>query len=245
MTQKTLRVLLMATLMSVQPSHGSENIQTALVVVQNRGSLEPVHLRALFHSCTQVESVRFVEGVFQVAIAQTICFGVPPGGQYSQDFTLGRLPQGQYRAKLFANGVAIAGTPELTFEVAAPPDSGRYEEIRGLIDLTGAWRIHGRPGESMMVQHETGNDRLLITWNTYRPDGSPEWLVAVSELRSELDYQCALYRPGRSGLERIGTLWFGNSRQTLMGLGPANAGVFTSIGGANTDLVVERYWSSP
>lgn len=218
-----------------------DEVRIALQVVSNRGSMEPLNLRALFPGCTQVGAVGFVGGQFQITLTSTPC-GVPVGGQWSQDFTLGRLPQGRYAAQMYSDGASpVPIGQEIAIEVATPVQPGNMSEPRGLLDHSGVWWSRQRNGEAFLIQHETANDQLLITWNRFKADGNPEWLVAVSERQNDFDYECVLYRPSPTGLQRVGKLWFGDSISVAMDQGPDIAEVNVDMAGESHTIVLERY----
>jgi hypothetical protein len=169
-------------------------------------ALEPVVMEAHFEACNHIDKVEFSEGVFNVVVEpDVICLATPPEGLFPEEFTLGALPVGTYRARLIQD---TAISSEMMFTVAPP----KNRNFNALSDYSGIWWDPNRSGESIFVEHETGPDKLLLVWNTYDEVGNPQWLVGLTDPDASDDrrngYSLILYRPSPDGMQRVGVADF-------------------------------------
>jgi hypothetical protein len=201
-------------------------------------ALQPVYARAGLPGCKQISRVRHVEGLIRIDVVSTLC-GVPPPGAFDTDVSLGRLPQGSYRMRLFDG--EVQGNPALSAEVAftvAPPVPGDFfDEFAPTLDYSGIWWNAQRAGEAFFVQHQVP-DRLLLTWNTFAANGQPEWFVMQSDTRDYASLVGNVYRAtgpaGTPTLELLG-------RASFYSYGSDTASFVVTVGTQTTTYELTRF----
>lgn len=186
----------------------SKAVEPATLQLLNQPeALEPVHVRARLPICSQITGLSFVGGRFELATAAKAC--IPQPTLVDHEITLGRLPQGHYTLRVVGDAAPQGAPLELAVDVAAARAIDPESDVDGLTDFSGIWSAPSRNGDSIFVQHETGSERLLITWNTYGSDGTPIWHAAIStNTRLDDTYELFVFRTSRQGLEIEGTASF-------------------------------------
>lgn len=186
---------------------------------------EPVIAEVDYGDCEQLKSIRFEGGIFGIVVGGTLC-SIPQEIVKSQRMTIGQLPAGHYRAQLLEqtpSGLRPRSEP-VGFDVAPIDEPGEYDDFNGLYDEGGIWwNGDALKGESIVIEHATGDDRLYAVWNTYLPDGRRDWRVMLCEPPRYGVRNCTLYQSTPASLALIGTaklesrsFWNHDDRLVLM-----------------------------
>ena len=146
--------------------------------------------------CRVPKDVRYVDGVFEIGVAATLC-GVPPPGLYPRAVSLGKLPQGTYRLRIGAGANGQPPLQEYTLTVEPPVAGDWSDEHEPLLDYSGWWTTEDPTlGEGWLVEHKVP-DRMMFSWVTYDDAGEPTWLVMQSTDRSHRALTGPVYRSER------------------------------------------------
>lgn len=168
---------------------------------QSPTPVDLVRLRYADVGCTNPDSVQLVQTANHITV-QVDRVLLPDCGTimgYYEEFTLGRLPAGNYEAELIVNpppgtlGPSILFGP-LAFSVAALPPTGSSHPHENYTDM---WWNPQESGWALNV-FQSG-DALIAVWAVYDASGRPTWyaLLGGSWLRdggNMLSYRGKVYR---------------------------------------------------
>jgi hypothetical protein len=139
--------------------------------------LDTVRLRWTHVGCTNPDSVRVSMQANQLTVSAERAFVVDCGTiqGYFDEYTLGRLPAGDYEVQLIVNPPpGTLGPSQLIgpihFVVRALPLAGTPHPVDNYTD---AWWDPAESGWALYVLQS--GERLVAIWNVYGADGSPVW----------------------------------------------------------------------
>jgi len=171
------------------------------IVPANPTPLDTVRLRYMHVGCTNPDSVRLSQAANLISVQVDRTFFPDCGtvAGYFEDFTLGRLPTGEYDVQLAVNPppptlgpTLLVGPVHLT--VGALPPTGSAHPHENFEDMW--WNPH-ESGWALNV-FQSG-EKLLLVWVTYDTDGRPTWFFVPSgawsrDSASVLHFSGAVYR---------------------------------------------------
>jgi hypothetical protein len=145
--------------------------------------LDTVRLRYTHTGCTNPESVKVSQAANLITVQVDRGFGNPDCGSilgYSEEFTLGRLPSGEYDAQLVVNPPPGTLGPTLLvgpvhFIVSALPSTGSARPHDNFADL---WWNPAESGWGLNVLQSA--EKLFLVWMTYDSDRRGTWFVVPS-----------------------------------------------------------------
>ncbi|MGZ5035079.1 MAG: hypothetical protein ACXWAC_17940 [Usitatibacter sp.] len=217
----------------------------------NPTPLDTVRLRYTHIGCTNPDSARISQAanVISVQVDRTFFPDCGMVNGYFEEFTLGRLPSGDYDVQLALNpppptlgSTQLVGPVHLT--VGALPPTGSAHPHENFADL---WWNPRESGWALNVVQS--GEKLFLVWVAYETDGSPTWFVVpsgtwVRESADVLRLSGTVYRthgppwpgtfdPAAVTLTAVGTAGF-------MPRGPSRAQFSYTIGGVSGSKEIER-----
>lgn len=146
----------------------------------NPTPLDTVRLRYTHAGCTNFESVKVAQSNNVITVQVDRAFTNPDCGTllgYYEEFTLGRLPSGEYDAQLAVNPPPGTLGPTLLvgpihFTVAALPATGSAHPHDNFEDL---WWNAQESGWALNVFQ--AGEKLFLVWVVYDTDTRPTWFV--------------------------------------------------------------------
>jgi hypothetical protein len=190
------------------------------------GPLDTIRLRWSAVSCTGPDSVRVSMQSNRIAVSADRAFIIDCGTiqNYFNEYTLGRLPTGEYDVELIVNPPAGTQGPSLLigpihFAVASFPATG---ETLPHDDYSDVWFDPNEPGQSLTVKQMGA--QLVAGWNVYDASGRPVWYTLqpgkwMRDSAGQLFYAAVVYKttgpywggpfdPGALGITAVGTANF-------------------------------------
>jgi hypothetical protein len=168
----------------------------------NPTPLDVVRLRYTHTGCTNPDSLKVSQVGNLIGVQVDRSFAVIDCGTilgFFEEFTLGRLPSGEYDAQLAINPPPGTLGPTLLLEVvhftvAALPPTGSLRPHENYQDM---WWSPRESGWSLNV-FQSG-DKLFVVWLAYEADGRATWFVMPSGAWSRnsgniLHFSGAVYR---------------------------------------------------
>jgi hypothetical protein len=163
--------------------------------------LDTVRLRYTHVGCTNADSTRVTQyaGTITVGVDRVFFPDCGTVNGYFEDFTLGRLPSGEYDVQLVVNPPPptlgpsqLLGPIHLTVAPLPPTNAASPHD-----NYTDMWWDSGEPGWALNV-YQAG-ERLIAVWAVYDADARPTWyaLLSGSWQRDEdgtLHYAGTVYR---------------------------------------------------
>jgi hypothetical protein len=218
----------------------------------NPTALDTVRLRYTHLGCTNAQSLKvFLAGSFiSASVDRAATF--PDCGtvaNFHEDFTLGRLPAGEYEVSLAVNPppgslapTQIVVGPHLSV-ASVPPGSLHPHD-----DYTDMWWNPREPGWALNVRQVS--EKLFMVWATYDEAGKPAWLVVPGgswnrDASNQLRFTGRVYRTKGSPWQ----LPFDPSATTFSTVGTADFtpldashGIFSyTVDGVEGSKMVERF----
>lgn len=215
-------------------------------------SIDTVRLRYAHVGCTNGQSVQVQQEssliTVQVDRAFTPDCGTVAG--FFEEFTLGRLPAGEYDASLIVNPPAgtlgpsqVVGPIHVSVARLSTATSARPHD-----DYSDMWWNPREPGWALSVRQLS--EKLFMVWATYDDSGKPAWLVVPGGAWSR-DGVNAL-RFGGKVYRTAGSPWKLPYDPSMTGFAPvgtaeftpldASHGVFTyTVDGVAGTKMVERF----
>jgi hypothetical protein len=197
----------------------------------NPTPLATVRLRYAHTGCTNPESVKVSQSANFITVQVDRGFGNPDCGSllgYSEDFTLGRLPSGEYDAQLVVNPPPgtlgpsqLVGPIRFTVAPLAPTGSARPHD--NFADL---WWNPAESGWALNVLQ--ADEKLFLVWMTYETDRRAAWFVMPSGAWTR-DSQNALRFSGTVYRTR-GPPWSGTFDPSTVVLTPVGTAEFAPRG---------------
>src|SRR5262249_48956557 len=168
----------------------------------NPTPVDVVRLRWTPVGCTNPDSVRVsMQANRLVTVIADRAFAVDCGTiqNYYDEYTVGRLPTGEYDVELVANPPAgTLGPSELIGPVHL---SVRQLPATGSMlphdDYSDVWLNLSEPGYSLTVKQS--GSQLVAVWNVYDASGRPTWYALLPgawtrDASNNLSYAAAVYR---------------------------------------------------
>lgn len=155
------------------------NLATAQLslIPANPSPLDVVRLRWAHVGCTSPDSVRLTMLANRVTVSADRKFVVDCGSVqgYFDEYTVGRLPTGDYDIELIVNPPpGTLGPSQLIgpihLAVSSLPPAGSLLPHESYSD---GWWDPAESGWALIVQQS--GDRLVATWNVYDATGQPIW----------------------------------------------------------------------
>ena len=222
------------------------------IVPANPSPLDTVRLRYTHVGCTNPDSVRLSQtaNVISVQVDRTFFPDCGTVAGSFEEFTLGRLPSGEYDVQLIVNPPPPTLGPSLLvgpvhLTVGALPPTGSPHPHENFEDM---WWNPRESGWALNV-FQSG-EKLLLVWATYDTDGRPTWLVVPSgawsrDSANALHFSGAVYRtqgppwsgafdPAAVTVTAVGTADF-------MPRGSSNAQFSYAIGNVSASKEIERF----
>ena len=238
----TPRLLLAVVTLLFVAGVGAANAQSAgngfEILPATPRALQSVYARVTLPACLAIAEVKHADGIISIGVTARI-FCIPSPVTAVREVSLGKLPQGQYRARLVNVDVPNAPEPEpeITFEVAAPTPGAHFDDFGTLLDYSGLWWNPEHRGQGWFVEHHVP-DRLMLTWVTYDEDGRNTWFVMQANLRSYAEISGPVYKAQRTGAGTVLTQ-IGTGRFASFAAGEA---VFTLLpNGVDVPTVINLY----
>jgi hypothetical protein len=146
----------------------------------NPSALDTVRLRYAHVGCTNADSVRVSQDANRITVSVDRGGVSPDCGTvagFYEDYTLGRLPAGEYDASLVVNPPPGTEGPTqvigpLHVSVAPPGAAG---SLHPHDDYTDMWWNPREPGWALSVNQL--HEKLFLAWVTYDDSGKAAWLV--------------------------------------------------------------------
>jgi hypothetical protein len=196
----------------------------------NPSPIDTVRLRYTHTGCTNADSVRVAQQSNRITVqADRIFFpdcGTVVG--YFEDFTLGRLPSGEYDAQLVVNPPpGTLGPSQLLgpihFTVSELPPTGAASPRENYADM---WWNPQESGWALLITQSA--EKLIFVWVVYDAEGKPTWytLQAGNWARDEnnaLHFAGAVYRTS-------GPYWGGTYDATAVAVTAVGTGDFLPRG---------------
>jgi len=143
-------------------------------------ALDTVRLRYTHVGCTNPDSVQISQEANRIQVVVDRGGVTPDCGTvagFYEEFTLGRLPAGEYDASLVVNPPpgnampsALVGPVHLSVSPAAATGTPHPHD-----DFSDLWWNPREPGWSLAVTQL--REKLFMMWATYDDPGTPAWLV--------------------------------------------------------------------
>jgi hypothetical protein len=163
--------------------------------------IDVVRLRYTHTGCTNADSVRLSQQSNRIAVQVDRIFLTDCGTTfgYFEEFTLGRLPAGEYDVELDVNPppptlgpTQLLGPVHLT--VVPSPPTGSLHPHENYADM---WWNPSESGWALSVSQS--GERLVLVWMVYGSDGSATWFIVPSGAWSRnsdnvLHFSGAIYR---------------------------------------------------
>jgi len=161
--------------------HGAAVAQLA-IVPPDPAPIDTVRLRYAHVGCTNSDSVRVSQQSNRITVQADRTF-LPDCGTvagYFEDFTLGRLPSGEYDVELVVNPPpGTLGPSQLLgpihFVVRAPPPTGASSPRENYADM---WWNPRESGWALLVNQS--GEKLFLVWVVYDAQGRPAWYALPS-----------------------------------------------------------------
>jgi hypothetical protein len=220
----------------------------------NPTSLDTVRLRYAHVGCTNPQSVQVAlqAGLIMVQVDRTLSFpdcGTVAG--FFEEFTLGRLPAGDYDVSLAVNPPAgtlgptqLIGPPVHVSVAGLQPSATLHPHD----DYSDMWWNPREPGWALGVRQLS--EKLFLVWSVYDDAGKPTWLVVPGgawnrDASNHLRFSGRVYRTKGSPWE----VPFDPSTATFSTVGTADFtpldashGLFTyTVDGVEGSKMVERF----
>jgi hypothetical protein len=220
----------------------------------NPTALDTLRLRYTHVGCTNPQSlqVRLDGSVISVSVDRAASF--PDCGtiaDFHEDFTLGRLPVGEYDVSLAVNPPPGSFAPTQLFgppihvSVAPVPATAT---LRPHDDYSDMWWNPREPGWALNVRQLS--EKLFMVWAAYDEAGKPTWLVVPGgtwnrDASNRLRFSGRIYRTKGSAWQ----LPFDPSATTFSTVGTADFtpldashGIFSyTVDGVEGSKMVERF----
>jgi hypothetical protein len=215
-------------------------------------SLDTVRLRYAHTGCTNPDSVQVSQEGGRISVQADRVFTVDCGtvlGFY-EEFTLGRLPAGEYETSLVVNPPPGTLGPSqvigpIHVSVSPLPATGLLHPHDNYSDM---WWNPREPGWALTVNQL--EEKLFMVWMTYDDAGKPTWLVVPGGLWTR-DAENRLHFAG-TAYRTAGTPWKLAYDPTAMEVKSAGSadfspldashGIFTyTIDGVAGSKMIERF----
>lgn len=146
----------------------------------NPTALDTVRLRYTHVGCTNADSVQVSQETNRITVSVDRGGVSPDCGTvagFFEDYTLGRLPAGEYDASLVVNPPpGTLGPTELIGPVHVSVEhAGATGSLHPHDDYTDMWWNPREPGWALSVSQL--REKLFIAWVTYDDSGKAAWLV--------------------------------------------------------------------
>jgi hypothetical protein len=147
------------------------------VVPANPTSIDTVRVQWTHVGCTNAGSVQVAQESNRITVSTERIFQVDCGtvNGFFEEFTLGRLPSGEYDAQLVVNPPAgtlgpsqLVGPVHISVGRLPPTATAAPHE-----DYTDLWWNPARSGEGLLVKQSSGN--LFAVWVVYDVSGRATW----------------------------------------------------------------------
>ena len=214
--------------------------------------IDTVRLRYTHAGCTNADSVKVSQQSNRITVqADRIFFpdcGTVVG--YFEDFTLGRLPSGEYDAELVVNPPpGTLGPSQLLgpihFTVSELPPTGATSPRENYADM---WWNPQESGWALLITQSA--EKLILVWVVYDTAGKPTWYTLQSgswgrDENNALHFAGVVYRT--SGPYWGGTYDASGVTATVVGtgdflpLGVSRATFSYTIDGITRSKTVERF----
>ena len=161
---------------------GCPSAQQLAIVPATPTPLDLVRLRYTHVGCTNPDSLQLMQSANRITVqAERIL--LPDCGTiagYYEEFTLGRLPTGNYDAELVVNPPAGTLGPSVLvgvahFSVARLPPTASLHPHENYSD---SWWNPQESGWALNVFH--AGDTLIANWAVYDASGQPTWYALLS-----------------------------------------------------------------
>ncbi len=195
----------------------------------NPTPLDTVRLRYYHVGCTDPDSVQVSLDANRVTVQADRRFAPDCGtvaGSYDE-YTLGRLPTGEYEAMLVVNPPPGTFAPSqllgpLHVSVSRLPPTGT---ARPHDDYSDMWWNGREPGWALSVRQS--GEKVFLVWNTYADPGKPTWFVVpggswTRDADGRLHFAGTVYRT-------TGAAWQLPFDPTLVGVKPAGTADFLPL----------------
>ena len=196
------------------------------VVPANPTSIDTVRLRWSHVGCTNPGAVQVTQDSNRITVSTDRIFQVDCGtvNGFFEEFTLGRLPSGEYDAQLVVNPPAgTLGPSQLVGPVHV--SVGRLPATAVVApheDYTDLWWNPSRSGEGLLVKQSSG--LLFAVWVVYDSAGRATWYSmqpgSWSRDANVLAFRGPVYRT-------TGPWWGGAYDGSQVSITPVGQGVFT------------------
>lgn len=204
--------------------------QELTVVPAKPTPLDTVRLRWAHVGCTNADSVQVTQEGNRITVSTDRLFQVDCGtvNGFFEEFTLGRLPSGEYDAQVAVNPPpGTLGPTQLIgpvhVSVGRLPATGA---VAPRDDYTDLWWNPARSGEALLVKQSSG--LLFAVWVVYDAAGRATWYSLqpgswMRDASNTLAYSGILYRTTGP--------WWGAFDAAQVSIAVAGRGTFTPLAG--------------
>jgi hypothetical protein len=207
----------------------------------NPTPLDLVHLRYTAPVCTNAESVAVSQQANHILVQTDRIFAVDCGtvAGFFDEYTLGRLPAGDYDAQLVINPPpGTLGPSQLLgpihFIVAPLPPTGSLSPHEDYSDI---WWNPSEPGWALLAKQS--GDKLVMVWAVYDTANRPTWYTLQSggwrrDAGNVLRYSGIVYRTS-------GPFWGGPFNSTAVTVTTVGTAEFVpqTVSRAQFDYTIE------
>jgi hypothetical protein len=230
-------------LLAIGAAFSNQAVAQLSLFPSNPTPLDLVRLRWTHVGCTNPDSVRVSMQANRATVSTDRVFFVDCGTVqgYFDEYTVGRLPSGEYDIELIVNPPPgtlgpsqLIGPIHLTVGPLPPTGSLLPHE-----DYSDAWLDPAEPGQVLVV--EQSGEGLFAVWNVYDASGRPVWYLLlpgswIRDSENNLRYVWTVYTttgpywggrfdPGAVGGAAVGTASFVPQAVTRAGFEYTIAGV--------------------
>jgi len=211
------------------------------VVPANPTAVDLVRLRWTHVGCTNPDSVQVSLQASLITVSADRTFAVDCGTiqYYFDEYTIGRLPRGEYDVQLIANPPPGTLGPSLLIgpihlSVGSLPPTGT---LLPHDDYSDVWLDPNEPGQALTVKQS--GTQLVAGWNVYDTAGRPIWYTLqpggwTRDSANNLMYHAVVYRT-------TGPYWaepFNTGALTITPVGSANF-IPRSVSRARFEYVID------
>ena len=210
------------------------------VVPANPTPVDTVRVRWTHVGCTSPDAVQVSQENNRITVSTQRVFQVDCGTiiGFFEEFTLGRLPSGEYDAQIAVNPPpGTLGPTQLVgpvhFSVGRLPITGANAPRDDYTDL---WWNPSRSGEGLLVKQSSG--LLFAVWAVYDSTGRATWYSLqpgswARDADNALAYSGPVYRTSGP--------WWGMFNSTQISIGAVGRGSFTPLaaGRARFDITID------
>jgi hypothetical protein len=207
--------------------------------------VDTVRLRWAHVGCTNPDAVQVTQESNRITVSTNRVFQVDCGtiNGFFEEFTLGRLPAGEYDAQIAVNPppgtlgpTQLVGPVHISVARLPPTGAGTPRD-----DYTDLWWNPQRSGEALLVKQSSG--LLFAVWVVYDAAGRATWYSLqpgawARDPNNALGYSGTIYRTTGP--------WWGAFDPAQVSITAAGRGTFTPLaaGRARFDVVVDGVTAS-